>query len=353
MRLDGARLTGLSPDVVCRRGVARTFQKLRPFQGLTVLDNVMVGALTRTRDVRHARERARELLERVGLGREGRRPRPHALHRPAQAPRAGARARHRAARPAARRGDRRRGPADASPDLVRLVRDLHAGGLTLLVIEHNMRVITAVAQRIVALHLGEIIADGPPDAVDARPAGRRGLPRPGVRCSDARGAAAPAPALLTVEGLDVAYGDFQVLWEAELRVDDGRDRRACSGPNGAGKSTLMNTISGLIAPARRAHHVPRPAHRRAARAPHGGRGPRARAGAPAPLPLPHRARQRAARRPQSARARPHRAETLARVEAPVPGHRGPGAASSRTRCRAASSRWSRSRAGSWPGRACS
>jgi ABC-type branched-subunit amino acid transport system ATPase component len=48
---------------------------------------------------------------------------------------------------------------------VQLVRDLHAGGLTLLVIEHNMRVITAVAQRIVALYLGEVIADGTPDVV--------------------------------------------------------------------------------------------------------------------------------------------------------------------------------------------
>ena len=52
--LDGARLTGLSPDHVCRLGVARTFQKLRPFAGLTVADNVMVGALTRTRAARHA-----------------------------------------------------------------------------------------------------------------------------------------------------------------------------------------------------------------------------------------------------------------------------------------------------------
>jgi branched-chain amino acid transport system ATP-binding protein len=67
VRLAGARLTGLSPDVVCRRGVARTFQKLRPFSGLTVLDNVMVGALTRTTDVRHARDRARDLVRRVGL----------------------------------------------------------------------------------------------------------------------------------------------------------------------------------------------------------------------------------------------------------------------------------------------
>src|SRR5204863_5566824 len=48
VRLDGTRMTGLPPDRVCRLVVARAFQKLRPSQGLTVLDNVMVGALTRT-----------------------------------------------------------------------------------------------------------------------------------------------------------------------------------------------------------------------------------------------------------------------------------------------------------------
>jgi branched-chain amino acid transport system ATP-binding protein len=53
--------------------------------------------------------------------------------------------------------------------------------------------------------------------------------------------------LLDVEGLDVAYGDFQVLWQAAMRVSDG-EIVAVLGPNGAGKSTLMNTISGLIAP---------------------------------------------------------------------------------------------------------
>jgi branched-chain amino acid transport system ATP-binding protein len=53
--------------------------------------------------------------------------------------------------------------------------------------------------------------------------------------------------MLTVEGLDVAYGDFQVLWGAELRVDAG-EIVAVLGPNGAGKSTMMNTISGLIRP---------------------------------------------------------------------------------------------------------
>jgi branched-chain amino acid transport system ATP-binding protein len=164
VRLDGARLTGLSPDVVCRRGVARTFQKLRPFQGLTVLDNVMVGALTRTKDVRHARERARELVRKVGLAEKA-----DAHGRTLST---GQRKRLELARALATEPrilllDEVTGGVDQRtiPELVRLVRDVHAAGVTLLVIEHNMRVITAVAQRIVALHLGEVIADGAPDVV--------------------------------------------------------------------------------------------------------------------------------------------------------------------------------------------
>ena len=168
VRLDGARLTGLSPDVVCRRGVARTFQKLRPFQGLSVLDNVMVGALTRTKDVRHARERARELVGKVGLAEK--------VEAHARTLSTGQRKRLELARALATEPrvlllDEVTGGVDQRtiPELVRLVRDLHAGGLTLLVIEHNMRVITAVAQRIVALHLGEVIADGTPDAIARDP----------------------------------------------------------------------------------------------------------------------------------------------------------------------------------------
>jgi branched-chain amino acid transport system ATP-binding protein len=56
-----------------------------------------------------------------------------------------------------------------------------------------------------------------------------------------------AAPVLAVEDLDVAYGDFQVLWQAAMHVGDG-EIVAVLGPNGAGKSTLMNTISGLIAP---------------------------------------------------------------------------------------------------------
>jgi branched-chain amino acid transport system ATP-binding protein len=164
VRLDGTRLTGLAPDAVCRRGVARTFQKLRPFSGLTVLDNVMVGALTRTRDVRHARDRARDLIGRVGLGEKAE---AHARTLSTGQRKRLELARALATEPRVLLLDEVTGGVDQRtiPELVRLVRELHAGGLTLLVIEHNMRVLTAVAQRIVALHLGEVIADGPPDVV--------------------------------------------------------------------------------------------------------------------------------------------------------------------------------------------
>jgi branched-chain amino acid transport system ATP-binding protein len=140
VRLDGSPLTGLSPDRVCRLGVARTFQKLRPFAGLTVVDNVMVGALKADA---HARTLSTGQRKRLELAR--------AL----------------ATEPRVLLLDEVTGGVDqrSIPGLVQLVRDLHRGGLTVLVIEHNMRVITAVAQRIVALYLGEKIADGAPDVV--------------------------------------------------------------------------------------------------------------------------------------------------------------------------------------------
>src|SRR3990172_6755531 len=67
--------------------------------------------------------------------------------------------------------------------------------------------------------------------------------------------------MLAAEGLDVAYGDFQVLWSAGIRVQEG-EVVCLLGPNGAGKSTLMNTLSGLLKP--RGGHVEfrgKPIHR--------------------------------------------------------------------------------------------
>ncbi len=164
VRLDGHRLTGLRPDEVSRLGVGRTFQKLRPFPGMTVAENATVGALLRTRDVRRARAEALATLERVGLA--------GVADAHAGTLSTGQRKRLELARALATRPrllllDEVTGGVDhgSIPGLIRLVQDLNGAGMTLVVIEHNMRVIMAIAQRIVALHLGEVIADGPPEAV--------------------------------------------------------------------------------------------------------------------------------------------------------------------------------------------
>ena len=167
--LDGQDITGLRPDVVSRRGVGRTFQKLKPFTGLTALENVMVGAFQRTRDPREARDQARAALASVGLsGKED-------AH--ARVLSTGQRKRLELARALATRPrllllDEVTGGVDQGsiPGLVDLVRGVHADGMALLVIEHNMRVIMDISQRIVALHLGEVIGDGPPEVMarDAR-----------------------------------------------------------------------------------------------------------------------------------------------------------------------------------------
>jgi branched-chain amino acid transport system ATP-binding protein len=162
--LDGERITGLRPDEISRRGVGRTFQKLKPFGQLTVVENVMIGAFQKTADPRAARARALEVLDSVGLG-----DRPEAYARVLST---GQRKRLELARALASGPrllllDEVTGGVDQGsiPGLVELVRQLHAQGTALVVIEHNMRVIMGISQRIVALHLGQVIADGPPSAI--------------------------------------------------------------------------------------------------------------------------------------------------------------------------------------------
>ena len=168
VRLDGHRLTGLSPDRVSRLGVARTFQKLRPFAGLTVAENVMVGALQKTHEVRRARREALDILARVGLAEKAD---AHARTLSTGQRKRLELARALATRPRVLLLDEVTGGVDqrSIPGLVDLVRELHRGGLTLIVIEHNMRVITSVCERILALHLGQVIAEGPPAAVTRDP----------------------------------------------------------------------------------------------------------------------------------------------------------------------------------------
>ena len=184
IRLDGARIDGLRPDLVAARGVARTYQNIRLFPDLTALENIMVGvdakrgesllgALLATRrhreTVRATTARARALLQEFGLGGRGDRLARHLSY-----------------------GDQRRleiaramaiepvlllldepaagmNPVEshAMMALIGRLRDVH--GLTVLLIEHQMRVVMGISERITVLDHGACIAEGTPADIRADP----------------------------------------------------------------------------------------------------------------------------------------------------------------------------------------
>ncbi len=158
---DGHDITALRPHQISHLGIARTFQKLRPFAGMTAIENVMIGAFHDTSDVGTARAAAQRALEAVGLGD---RARAHARGLSTGQRKRLELARALATRPRLLLLDEVTGGVDQAtvPGLIRLVRELHETGLALVVIEHNMRVIMEISQRVVALQLGEVIADGRP-----------------------------------------------------------------------------------------------------------------------------------------------------------------------------------------------
>jgi branched-chain amino acid transport system ATP-binding protein len=168
VRFNGQAVTGMRPDVLSRIGIARTFQILKPFPRLTVEENVMVGALAHGENLGAARERARHCLELVGIA--------HKAGDLARNLSTGQRKRLEMARAMATRPrllmlDEITGGVDqpSIPGLVELVASLRRQGMTLLVIEHNMRVIMELADTIVFLHLGEKLAEGIPTEIARHP----------------------------------------------------------------------------------------------------------------------------------------------------------------------------------------
>jgi branched-chain amino acid transport system ATP-binding protein len=170
VRLGGRDVTGLLPHEICRAGVGRTFQVVKPFPQMSVLDNVMVGALNAHRHVRDARRRATDLLALLHL--DGKtdmqaasltlpeRKRLEVARAMATGPRlllldevmAGLR------------------PTEVD-EMVGVFRRINREtGLTILVIEHVMRAVMALAARVVVLHHGEKICEGTPEVVVRDPA---------------------------------------------------------------------------------------------------------------------------------------------------------------------------------------
>jgi len=166
----GKRIDRLRPDQVCAAGVGRTFQIVKPFAGLSVLDNVIVGALHRERGVASARAHAVSILEKLRLGSK--------RDLPASSLTLPDRKRLEVARALATRprlllldevmaGLR---PTECD-EMVEVFRSLNRSeGLAILLIEHVMRAVMALAKHIGVLHHGEVIARGTPAEVVRNPA---------------------------------------------------------------------------------------------------------------------------------------------------------------------------------------
>ncbi len=168
VRFEGRPLLGLRADRINRLGIGRTFQKLKPFEKMTVEENVMVGVMQHTANMSKARDHALTMLSFVGLL-EKRRAHAGTLS-------TGQRKRLELARAMATRPrllllDEVTGGVDqrSIPGLIALIERLRGVGVTLIVIEHNMQVLMSLADRVVALHLGAVIAQGTPAQIQADP----------------------------------------------------------------------------------------------------------------------------------------------------------------------------------------
>ena len=170
VRFKGRVVNGLGPDKLCRLGMVRTWQKVRPLAKLTVLENVLIGALCHTSHLGKASELAKAQLNRVGLGAK-------AAFLGGALP-IGERkklevARALATQPTLLLLDEVMGglnPAE-SEEIIQLLLALRAGGgLTQVVIEHDMKAIMRLSDHVVVLNSGEKLTEGKPEDVVRHPA---------------------------------------------------------------------------------------------------------------------------------------------------------------------------------------
>jgi len=166
---EGTDITGWSADRVARAGLVRTFQLMRPFESMSVLENVAIASHSHTRSRREARRHALAVIERVQLEQY--------VNAPCGTlPTAGLKrlelARALALEPRLILLDEVLAglvPAERAP-MIDLLRDLHADGLSVMFVEHIMAAVLALSERLLVMHEGAELALGEPRAVVADPA---------------------------------------------------------------------------------------------------------------------------------------------------------------------------------------
>jgi branched-chain amino acid transport system ATP-binding protein len=164
----GREIVGLRPHAICAHGLARTFQVAKPFGAMTVLANVMTGAFLRDKHADVARRKAREAIEFVGLSAKENMP---ARDLTTIDQRRLEMARALATQPRLLLLDEVMAGLNPSEidQAVALVGKLSQRGLTIVIVEHVMRAIMAVARHIVVLDHGQKIAEGSPQEIVANP----------------------------------------------------------------------------------------------------------------------------------------------------------------------------------------
>jgi len=249
IRFDGAEIAGLSTHLVARRGIGIVFQHSRPLERQTVIETILLGLLPDSLfhlsiSAEH-RARARAIAEKVGLGAVlDRRPSTLSFADLRRLELAKALARD----PKVLLIDEPFAGLTASEcaEFSALFREQRSQGKAILLVDHNVRTVAALVDRVIALCLGERIAEGKPVDVMRNEAVRRVYLGGAIEASPRNGSGgAGAAPLLELRDVGVRYGKALAVDQANLTVGEN-EFVSLVGINGAGKTSLFNAITGFV-----------------------------------------------------------------------------------------------------------